>query len=219
MKAWAPVVDGETLPLSAERAIELGRAHDVPLLIGTDVNEADVFFAFDEGPFGAGDLHDLTRLIGAEADQLVERYQILGHYRDRRDSALAVATDWMFRMPSIAVAQSMAAVGQAPVYMYLFEWSPPTRPNVRAFHTSDGAFIFGTLDSTEVTRGVPGAQALSQKMLRSWAAFARTGDPNHPLIPEWPRYFATNRATMLFGNEVHVEVDPQAATRLAWPDA
>jgi para-nitrobenzyl esterase len=35
-------------------------------------------------------------------------------------------------------------------------------------------------------------------MSAAWIAFARTGSPNGPGLPEWPAYDLKNRATMVF---------------------
>lgn len=53
-------------------------------------------------------------------------------------------------------------------------------------------------------------------MSRTWLAFARTGNPNNPAIPEWPSYSSSQRATMTFNNECRVVNDPYQQERLAW---
>ena len=35
--------------------------------------------------------------------------------------------------------------------------------------------------------------------LEAWQAFATTGDPNHPDLPDWPTYEGRRRATMFLG--------------------
>jgi para-nitrobenzyl esterase len=57
--------------------------------------------------------------------------------------------------------------------------------------------------------------ALSHQMSAAWAAFARTGNPNHPDLPTWPAFNATERPTMVFGNESKVVNDPNREERLA----
>ena len=62
----------------------------------------------------------------------------------------------------------------------------------------------------------PGQQELADRMHAAWTAFARTGDPNHPGIPEWPVYDTTRRATMVFDTMCTVVDDPDSEDRLAW---
>ena len=47
-------------------------------------------------------------------------------------------------------------------------------------------------------------------------AFARSGDPNHDGMANWPVYDAQRRATMIFGPEAEVEADPWSDERRAW---
>ena len=39
---------------------------------------------------------------------------------------------------------------------------------------------------------------MSYEMARSWSNFARTGNPGHAGLPEWPAYTPASNATMLF---------------------
>jgi para-nitrobenzyl esterase len=62
---------------------------------------------------------------------------------------------------------------------------------------------------------MPEAYALSEKIASAWVNFARTGNPNVPMLPRWPAYSAQTRETMLFNNDNRVEQDPDRAGRLA----
>jgi para-nitrobenzyl esterase len=57
--------------------------------------------------------------------------------------------------------------------------------------------------------------ALADKMSRAWVAFARTGNPNHKGLPNWPAFTTDQRATMIFNNECETVRDPGKAERLA----
>jgi len=50
-------------------------------------------------------------------------------------------------------------------------------------------------------------------MQDSFAAFARTGEPNHLRLPHWPRYDLARRATMIFDERSRVENDPRGWQR------
>jgi para-nitrobenzyl esterase len=47
--------------------------------------------------------------------------------------------------------------------------------------------VFGQLDSNG-GYARPEDHALSEQMQKYWANFARSGDPNGPGLPEWPKY-------------------------------
>jgi para-nitrobenzyl esterase len=53
-------------------------------------------------------------------------------------------------------------------------------------------------------------------MSGAWAAFARSGRPEHASIPDWPAYDLTERATMILDSECRIEKDPGGETRLLW---
>jgi para-nitrobenzyl esterase len=50
-------------------------------------------------------------------------------------------------------------------------------------------------------------------MSESWIAFARSGAPSNPTIPEWPAYSTAQRNMMVFRTQPGVEVDIRAAER------
>jgi para-nitrobenzyl esterase len=52
-------------------------------------------------------------------------------------------------------------------------------------------------------------------MSGAWAAFARSGNPNHKGLPNWPAFTTARRATMLLDNECKVTYDPDREERLA----
>jgi para-nitrobenzyl esterase len=62
----------------------------------------------------------------------------------------------------------------------------------------------------------PNRQKLAEELSEAWIAFARTGDPVHAGIPDWPAYTLDERATILFDRETTVEADPFGPEREAW---
>jgi para-nitrobenzyl esterase len=57
---------------------------------------------------------------------------------------------------------------------------------------------------------------LATMMSEAWLAFARSGDPNHPGLPNWEPYTADNRATMFFDIPSHLVVDPYGEALKVW---
>ena len=47
----------------------------------------------------------------------------------------------------------------------------------------------------------------------AWVAFAKTGDPQTPNLPAWPRYDTARRPTMIFNLESKLVSDPQSDLR------
>jgi para-nitrobenzyl esterase len=53
-------------------------------------------------------------------------------------------------------------------------------------------------------------------MSRAWASFARSSNPSHDEIPNWPAYTLEARATMFLDAECKVVNDPYREERLLW---
>jgi len=74
--------------------------------------------------------------------------------------------------------------------------------------------MFNNVDkSVALTGDGEDARALEDQMSSSWIAFARTGNPNNPAVPNWPEYDPKRRAVMVFDVESHVVNDPNGAAR------
>ncbi|MHA1194454.1 MAG: hypothetical protein ACTSP9_19590 [Promethearchaeota archaeon] len=52
----------------------------------------------------------------------------------------------------------------------------------------------------------------------SWISFAKTGNPNHENIPNWPQYDSEKRATLIFDKNIKVVNAPLELERKAWDD-
>ena len=49
-----------------------------------------------------------------------------------------------------------------------------------------------------MTAGGPEVKELAAKTSEAWIQFARSGNPNHKALPNWPVYTVGERATMVF---------------------
>ncbi len=66
-------------------------------------------------------------------------------------------------------------------------------------------FVFNNADvHASMTGGGDDAMRLADRMSDAWLAFARTGNPNTPSLPQWPAYNAAEGATMIFDNKCDV---------------
>jgi para-nitrobenzyl esterase len=76
---------------------------------------------------------------------------------------------------------------------------------LKSVHCLEIPFVFNSIDFAQQHTGAgPEAYALAKTISGTWVQFARTGDPNHSGLPDWPAYSADNGATMILDNESEV---------------
>ena len=218
---FQPVVDGTVFPRHPLDAVADGAAADVALLLGTNVDEWSFFGFTDPESFTLDDAHLRARLDKVVGPPGTAR--LLDVYGGGRPGAspadlwFAIVSDWVFRIPSLRLAEAQSR-HQPDTFDYLFTWQSPIG-GLGACHALEIPFVLGTLDrpGMAVFAGdTPAAHELSAAMQDAWLAFVRTGDPGHPGLPAWPRYDGGRRATMLFGETCRVEDAPFEAERGAW---
>lgn len=210
-RAFAPVIDGEVLPERPVEAFAAGRAHPVPLVIGTNADEGQIFPRFlDILPTNP------ARIEGLLADPAV-RARITGAYPGypAAKAAAALGGDHSFWWPSIRVAQGHTAV--APTWSYRFDFRPRLLDVVGlgATHATELPLVFGlTGPARAALTALGGRRAfgeVSDRVQAHWLSFAREGAP----LASWPTYGPARR-TLVIDEVDRVVDDPRRAARLAW---
>ncbi|MBW2090927.1 MAG: carboxylesterase family protein [Deltaproteobacteria bacterium] len=223
-----PVVDKEILPEHPLHAVRNGFAKEIEILVGSNLDETKLWhiwnpdaFKFDETELlkGVKSIVSLTGQDESKAKEMIETYK--QKRKSPRDIMDAISTDYMFRLPSIRLAEAQC-VHQKNTYMYLFAWpSPMAGGKYGAMHALELAFVFGVLlpkaigifpERNEET------QALSEAMMDTWISFARNGNPNNASIPQFPAYDIEGRATIIFDKEIKIVNDPYGRERAVWND-
>jgi len=215
-----PVVDGITLPRDPFSPDAPGISADVPVLLGTVETEVTFFPNTAMDPIDDAAL--LARVKTAARAEEAQAKHLIDLYRKGRpgvsniDVALILESDLRFR-PGVVTEAELKSAQKAPVYMYYFTWRSPVRDGkLKTFHTLEIPFVTGNVDNaTSMTGTGPDRYALEDKMTAAWTAFARTGNPNHKGLPNWPKFDPTQRATMIFNNECKVVNDPNGEERKA----
>jgi para-nitrobenzyl esterase len=218
--ALAPVVDGTTLPVDPFDPVAPALSKDIPLLIGSVETEVTFFPHQILDPISAAELHAhvkqvLRRADDAQVDRLIAVYRKGRPEASNTDLYLIIASDATFRQGVLIEADRKAAQGGAPVYQYYFTWRSPVRDGkLRTFHTLEIPFVFDNVDAAKsMTGSGKDRYALASKMSGAWTAFARTGNPNHSGLPNWPPFDETRRAIMIFNDKCEAVDDPYGDAR------
>jgi para-nitrobenzyl esterase len=206
-----PSVDGTYLPQDMFVDRSTPSAVGVPLIIGSNRDE-QIYFSRDMDIDRGMDAAEFSRLIremyGDDAQQVIDAYR-----RSRPDASpwelyIAIGSARM-TYGSIQLAEVHQA--SAPVYLYMFEFEASTTS--LATHAAEVRFVFS--NASDRPNAMPGADVVEDAMSDAWIAFARTGNPNHPGIPEWPVYDLRRRPTLVFDVESEVVNDLRPIERQA----
>jgi len=156
--------------------------------------------------------------VGEHAGELIATYSKAFPKAAPSELYFTMASDRRMRVGSTVLAQRKFEQGRAPVYVYRFDWrSPAWDGRMMAAHAFEIPFVFdNTQMNSDITGGTPEAKALGARMSDAWIAFARSGNPNHAELPEWPAYDTKSRPTMLFNDTCEVADDPGSAERKLW---
>ena len=213
----APVLEAFTLVAHPFEPQAAPTAAKVPVLVGHTRDEGTFFLAADPrfGKFTDDDLHDRAKTLAPGKGEA-----LLAALKRERPEATPTAlmadlftATWAFS-GSVAIAERKAQQ-EAPVYAYMLKWETPVEGGLLgATHALDVPLVFDTVEKARAFVG-PGEAPLlvARQMHAAWIAFARTGDPNTEGLPDWPRYDASRRATMIFDVSSHVEDDPWRGVR------
>jgi para-nitrobenzyl esterase len=191
------------------------------MIIGTNKDEMALFLGLAPWLDGLQE-PDLPRLaqrfLGERAGAIVAAYRRAQPQASPRDLLITIASDQSMRMPSLVMADRKVAQSAAPVYVYLFAWETPALAGrLKSCHALEIPFVFETVASAaRFTGSAAAGLALARAMSRSWAQFARSGDPNHGGLPAWPVYSTERRPTMIFDERCRLEEDPLGEERRAW---
>jgi para-nitrobenzyl esterase len=216
---FRPVVDGIVLPRPPLDAVESGACGDVPVLVGTNRDEMTLFLIIEPG-LGELDGPTLvkraTRMFGEAAGEAVERYRSHRPGASMRDLLVAIASDGVFRIPALRLADVQVARGRS-AFVYYFTWATPVLGGaLGSSHALEIPFVFDNLDqpgASFFTGTGPERAALATAMHRAWTGFARTGDPG------WRAYDTDRRPTQVYDGVTNPVVDdPDGTERALWGD-
>jgi para-nitrobenzyl esterase len=211
---FAPTVDGSVLPAAPLTAMAAGQGGSVPLMIGSNREEARLFLVA-ASTIDLIDEPTLAAVAGAYglSGDAVAVYQRNRPGASAGDVLAAVITDWFFRIPPIRVAEARAASGTGRTWMYRFD-HPEPQDNHRfgACHAVEIPFVFDTATREELRPLIGGtpSQAVADQTHKVWVDFITRGDPG------WAEYDTARRTTGLLAETVSVANDPDGDERALW---
>ena len=201
--SFAPVIDGTNLSDLPLDAVRQGAADGIPILVGTQRDEWRLFVC--RGALAA-DLDEAKLVtevskVVEDAQGVIDGYRRIlggrGHPIDVVSILAAIETGRKMRIPSIELAEAMAARGQ-PAWQYVFTHESPWDGGyLMASHAIFIGFLFGTHDysdeSAEFFGRGEGADTLSGHLQDAVINLARNGNPRTDALSDWVAYDTETR--------------------------
>jgi para-nitrobenzyl esterase len=215
-QAFAPTVDGSHIPAHPLETQVASLSDHVPLIISTTLDDAGLFF--DRFAMTEPELNDtLAAAYGAKAACLAVTYR--EHFPAKSPYLLyaQIISDAGFRR--FAHAQAEAKAARQAVYTYLWEWTCPAFDGkFGAAHAMDVAASMQNERDALLGSGSTDARRMCDGLASALLAFAKRGDPNNSQLPNWPRFDAAQRSTLVFDRNTRMKRDPHGALRKLWLD-
>jgi len=184
----SPILDGHIVTESIAQAFAHGDQAPVPLIIGTNSDEASLLPQSSYALYLAG---QSPSVLAAYPDLLDDHPKLARAIFD--DRAMGAPARW------IAGRQS----AKAPAFLYYFSYVRVVRRGKipGANHTSENPYVFDS------QMGIPNYadqiqaedQAMAALVHSCWVSFAKTGAPTCKGAPSWPAYAPASDQLMEFG--------------------
>ncbi|SPM26589.1 carboxylesterase, LipT, partial [Mycobacterium terramassiliense] len=210
-----PVFGDDVLPVDPVEAMRTGRAHRVPLIVGTNAEEGRLFTRFLRMlPTNESMIEELL----ADTEPAA-RERITAAYPDYPAPSACIQLGGDFAFSSAAWQIAEAHGRHAPTYLYRYDYAPRTLrwSGLGATHATELLAVFdvyrtrfGALLTAAADRRA--ALRVSNHVQRRWRSFSRTGSPGD----DWPAYTPDDRAVMVFDHKSRIEFDPHPHRRMAW---
>lgn len=196
---YGPIVDGTVLPQTPAARILTGAHNVVPVLLGSNNNEAGLFRSANIVLAGTVNAYQasVARLFGANAPR------VLAAYPASTDAQALPAferlfTDLNFTCVTRAAARAFGGFA-GPVWLYEFNRFPPALQNLGAFHGLEIGYVFGTFNPQTFQAA---DTTLSNAMQGYWAQFARAGNPNGGGRANWPAFTNAGDANVTLASPI-----------------
>jgi para-nitrobenzyl esterase len=211
-----PILDGVVITRDPFTPDAPDASLDVPILVGWCKDEWTIFTAGEPwfGTMTEADLRSRVAPLGVPGQTLLAAYRKA--YPDYSPTYLWIQMiSGRVMQGSEFVATAKAGKGRAPAYVWFMTWETPVEGGaLKTPHTMEIPFALYNFDKVRTYVGEgPAPKHMADQIAGAWVAFARTGKPDHPGIPHWPPFNATERPVMEFNLVSRVVDDPLPEVR------
>nr|WP_295306908.1 carboxylesterase family protein [uncultured Blautia sp.] len=213
-----PVQD-DLMPVRPIDAIRKGSAAGVQIIIGTNKDEGTMFVHPENTGFPnckemIQEMFEKNELSGVETS-------ILDYYgSEALGSYIKFATDYVFLMPSLKVAEAQKNYGDVWFYQFELLTKSGEKTGMGVSHAFDLPCVFANKDFEFSRFFFEGeAEAVKDSIIRdmntAWVNFTKNGNPDSE---NWPKYSGYNSNIRIFDRETNTEKRDYRKMMELWGD-
>ncbi|MCM4082384.1 carboxylesterase/lipase family protein [Paractinoplanes hotanensis] len=214
---WRPSVDGHVLSGTPAEIYAAGDQLDVPILVGSNADEASLALADPPDTDVAAYETSVRETYGPRAGEFLRLYP--GGSPERvLESLLDAETDKIMTRAMYRWAQLHTQSGKSAAYLYFFTRVPPEKglQKFGAYHGAEIMYAFDNLGADGDPDYEQADMRLRDHMSAYWISFVRDGDPNSTGLPQWPTVKQAPEQIMEFGDDTALAPRPRAAAVDFW---
>ena len=196
-----PNVDGWMFPEDVYTIFSKGKQNDVPLLAGSNADEAKSLAPWPASGTAASFIDQSRRRFGDKTDEFLKIYPA-GSNEEATASHYASFRDFLFGWEMRTWVRASTKTGKSKAYLYYFSRVPPgpTSAQYGSYHASEIAYVFQNLLPPRPWEDTD--RKLSDAMSSYWVNFATTHDPNGKGLAKWPAYDEKTDLALEFGDKI-----------------
>jgi para-nitrobenzyl esterase len=207
LKAWKndpglhfdAIVDGWIIPRQPAQIFAGGKQLPVPILVGSNADEATVF-GHNDVKTVADYKAQLQQDAGEYASQELQLFPV-GSDSNVAERSVQLESD-RFACAAYSIAHAMSKAGVTS-YLYYFTYVDPGKRSRLGAHHGEELF-FLTNEFPDDWQHTGRDEELGRLIRGYWVQFAKTGDPNFESAPRWPSYDPESRQYFELGNRLEL---------------
>ncbi|MGC2108488.1 MAG: carboxylesterase family protein [Candidatus Korobacteraceae bacterium] len=216
LKAWSQdrqvhfdaIVDGWVIPEQPALIFAKGQEMHIPVLVGSNANEATVF-----GHGGPATIEEYKEhLVGDTGKYSDEEFRAYPVPSDADVAAryVQLQSDW-FAYGAYSMARSMRHAGQN-AYLYYFTYAETGKhAHLGAYHGLELEFLSNSFPPD--WEHSHDDESLGEAIRTYWVQFAKTGNPNASGLPKWPANDQQSDQCFELGRMIRIRmIEPQLKT-------
>lgn len=213
---FGPVLDMRSLTRHPFYPDAPAQSANIPMMIGNTHDETRAFIT-DPGIYTLS-WAELPKRLAANMRVDISPALVIEQYKswfsgisptDLFFLATTAARSWR----AAIVEDELRAAAGTPAFAYQLDFPCPDDKR-RAQHMTDIPLAFDNTDKNgAITGNGERARQMAAVMSETFIAFAKTGNPNNKMLPEWKPYGLEKRETMVFDLPPHLESDPRGRER------